>query len=384
MVSVKGKIKGAAPWFRTPEAVERTMAMWENDIEKRESGDTISIEFPHPHMRDWIRPVWPGETMWVVGRPRNGKSYIAKHLLWNKMMQLFRRQKFGSVVVMVSWEEPLEIMITQMLCRVAGLPYKDFIEGRATRQQLEALRSMPVQNLPGSVNIPPVAFVAGLPLILVGKASPDPTRLTGVSQLPNVAAISGVDRVRRNEELTTTAVENALNEIMSLDGISIEGLSTDYMQIIPSPDNVKDFGNKDEANTIWLKDLAQNYSVPHIACCQAGRQVDERSLKIPGLGDPQGSSRVEQVADIFCAIHMPQRGDYKNNEFETGLYPNVDVESGSGMFVTHFPKIKHSESGHLLMGKWDFRAMTMKMHPAYYRSDMALEKGHKEQDNLAH
>lgn len=78
----------------------------------------------------------------------------------------------------------------------------------------------------------------------------------------------------------------------------------DYMQLIPVPG----FSDRIQRITevpIRIKELALRIGCPAIVGVQARREVDDRSVKIPGMRDAQWASSIEQTSDKIFGLWRP-------------------------------------------------------------------------------
>lgn len=84
-----------------------------------------------------------------------------------------------------------------------------------------------------------------------------------------------------------------------------EIIFADYLQIITAPDASKKRYEQVGDVSRELKVLARDLDVPVVACCQLGRQTEQRTDPRPRLSDLRESGNIEQDADVVFLLYRP-------------------------------------------------------------------------------
>ncbi len=204
----------------------------------------------------------PGELIIVGARPSMGKTVVGVAVGVNAA-------KSGAGVGVIS----LEMSSTRLGVRAATdlaydwnvkVPYNDLIAGRATKEQLDAIRSANRE-------------VSRLPLFIEEQS--------GLSL--------GDVRVKLD----------AMLEKSEQFSVPFKVLVVDYLQLV-RPNN-RYAGNKtNEVSEIsWgLRNIAREYGITVLALSQLSRQLESRDDKRPQLSDLRESGSLEQDADLVAFL----------------------------------------------------------------------------------
>lgn len=212
-------------------------------------------------------------TVWA-GRPQMGKS------LWLKIMARLALEAIeasggherGERVFYATLEEPGAKLGIQLGGMTAS--YRDIIRREADAEQArtEALRlALSLRSL----------CVIEHPGLMDGRIAP---------------AVSAGMIMR--------SIERAAAD----DGLKPTMILLDYLQLMKADGTTLSVKSKTDHVTAASNGavmLANAYNCPVIMAVQAGRAVDSRELKVPGLADMQWASAIEQDADTILGLWRP-------------------------------------------------------------------------------
>lgn len=205
----------------------------------------------------------PGELLIIGARPSMGKSVFG-------LSVGVRAAKSGVGAGVVSLEMSAARLGVRVVTDLAydwsiKVPYNDLIAGRATAEQLSAIRSAN-----GELN--------KLPLFIEEQA--------GLSL--------GEIRIK---------LENMM-DLSEKAGVPFKTLIVDYLQLIVPSNRYQ--GNKTaEVSEIsfGLRNIAREYNITVMALSQLSRQVETRDDKRPQLSDLRESGSIEQDADLVAFLY---------------------------------------------------------------------------------
>lgn len=227
-----------------------------------------------------------------AGRPSHGKSMWCKALAKRACADIMAQGGYerGERVVYVTLEEPRQKIGAQ----IGGfsVPYRDIMRGEfdADSAKLEAmglvkaLRPLEVIQHPGMVD---------------GRIAP---------------AVSA-GRIMR-------IIEQAARD----DGIRPRLIVLDYLQLMKADGTGLSVRSKTDhvtAASNGAVTLSRTFNCPVVLAVQAGREVDQRQIKIPTMSDMQHASAIEQDADNIIGLWRPAI-DYAE-ELAAGQVPNLDL-----------------------------------------------------------
>jgi replicative DNA helicase len=225
-----------------------------------------------PGLDEVMLPMKRGDLVVVEAYTSNGKSMLMSAIANNMAPKLERDE----VVVYVSWEQSVEEQTLLDISRTSTIPSGVLYKGALTDMQWSAMMKAALAR-------------AAQPIWLVGHSD---------------AA------EKRRPRLTMTDVAKALAYIVDTQGRKIKLLVLDYLQRI-NRDDVRStdarVGFMDIVDR--TKDAALAFGCPVLLGCQAGRDTQSGSWKMPGIRDGQETSNIEQSADKFLALWYPKTSE---------------------------------------------------------------------------
>lgn len=229
---------------------------------------SAGIPFGLTRIDEAMIPMKPGDVIGVIARPGHGKSTFMAYLTRKVARALLVEKRAGEYAGYITYEQSIEEIESYFQLPDAS-PYSltDMARGKV---DLETLKTHSTQR--------PLT-----PVWLIGNS------LTRRKVTPRMT----FDQVIRSIEYIE-AEWNLKPAILSLD----------YVQIIP----VEKAGERVDQVTeaiMQTKELAKRFACPILVGIQARREVDERKSKLPGTGDCQWASAIEQVADKLFSLWRP-------------------------------------------------------------------------------
>jgi replicative DNA helicase len=262
----------------------------------------LVTKFNMPSLDAYLNPFVAGDLITILGRPQNGKTLLSMYLLDQKLKDLMKMGLPNQVVILVTLEVSVERSAIYQIARMAGIGVRDIIRGEIDGDDYE--------------NLEVAALEFGtMPLFIVGHSTK-----------------RSADNKRKRPELSMTNIEKAIdyimNEYTTAQGDKLEpGLIViDYLQRIHKSKNQRGI-LRPELMLVTVdksKDLAIWAGCPVVLNVQAGRQVDERDIKMPGMSDGQWSSNIEQSSDFSFGVWMPKTAGLKRTKPFANI-PSLDV-----------------------------------------------------------
>ena len=229
------------------------------------------VPFGLPSVDKRMIPMKPGELISLLGRPGDGKTSIMAYLARQEAERIKERGAVGrEAVVYVTWEQSAE-ELTAFFMTGSDYSISDVAWGRAN---LETIRRDAAKG-------------AGNPLWVIGH---------GIGR-------AGQKAPRMTPDVVMAAIESMEQDF---DGIRPTLLLFDYLQLIPIP-NARERVQQVTEVPIRIKELALRIGVPAVAGVQAGRQVDDRQIKLAEMRDAQWASSIEQTSDKVFSMWRPAR-----------------------------------------------------------------------------
>lgn len=185
-------------------------------------------------------------------------------------------------VLFCTWEGTVDKLYAAAMAGYGGYSKTDFLWGRVPISQVETA----------------AARHGVMPIIFVGFSS---------FRKPSYKAVT-LDMVHEAAE--------AIQSGYKISKRKIRALYLDYAQII----KVEGARNRTEQTmeaTIGTKDLCVRLALPGFMGAQAGRQVDEKNIKIAEAADAQHSSQIEQHVDEGFSAWRPWRTEPQKPGVET-------------------------------------------------------------------
>ena len=256
------------------------------EIERRRNNPRDGIGTGIPLLDDDLLPLRGGELVPVIGRPSNYKSGV---------MQFVARKATGQidpdseVIIYVTWEQSVEEHGMVELAAASRIDASQMARGELSETEWQAMMKAAVKR-------------GVTPLWLIGHSSQAGKRRPRLSMSDLAAALEYiVDVAKKTPRLIC---------LDYLQRIRVDGQSRDRRV------NVMDIVDR-------AKDMALAFNVPVLLGTQAGRQVDERKWKLPGMNDGQETSNLEQSADKMLSVWMPKTSEMLGDT--VGRNPEMEV-----------------------------------------------------------
>lgn len=231
-----------------------------------------------------VNPFFPGTLISIIGRPANAKTAISMYMLQQTMNKMIaNHSRKNEACILITTEVSVEVAALQWMARMSNIPVSKVLRGELSESDLIHIDDSVIQ-------------VIGLPLFIIGHSTQrsKENRRTRPALSPN----------RLND-----AMEYILNNYRDPETdqfIEPKLIVTDYLQRLHKDDaraNTTDFYS---GAVDWAKDVALWAGATHILNVQAKRDVDDRPIKIPMLGDGMNTSNIEHSSDVVFAVHMPK------------------------------------------------------------------------------
>ena len=220
-----------------------------------------------------LLPLRPGELVTVMGRPSNYKSGFMQCWARRVAEEIRKEDGLNEMVVFVTWEMAVEEIGLYDLAASAALNASEIYQGRVSDETWERLQVSAMNR-------------AAVPLWIVGHS---------------------IERRRKRPDLTLSNVARAL-QWFDDQGHKPRIIFLDYLQQM-QPEKGYDRRMQVFENVRRCKDMALALGCPVVLGVQAGRQVDDRSWKMPGMGDGLESSNIEHTADKMLGLWYPKMTD---------------------------------------------------------------------------
>jgi replicative DNA helicase len=273
--------------YTPPEASTLALQMVQNRARTPNAG---VVTFLGSDVDGYFLPMRPGELITVIGRPSNGKSAMMQYIARNEAIRIVRDgEDEARCVVYVTWEQAIEEMMVVELA--SAVPNES--ASNLARGIIHDIRGLQAQAMQRSA----------LPLWLIGHS---------------------IERRRRRPRLTMTDVAGALLAIEDHWGMRPSVVVLDYLQRI-MPERGNDIRTQTIENVDRAKDMALAMGCPVILGCQAKREVDERKIKLPGMGDGAESANVEHSSDGILTVWMPKTTEPSGSVLPPDLGMNLVV-----------------------------------------------------------
>ena len=216
-----------------------------------------------------MAPVMPGETVVVLAYTSNGKTAFMQH--WAR--QVARQIKDSNLLaVYVTWETMIEELGIYDLCGLTGIDAATAWRGDLRDSEMDDLKMAGFRR-------------SAMPLWAIGYSM----------------------KRRREVKLNMQAVQDSLKAMEDTWQQSPAIVFLDYIQRI-DPHDWKDDRRVQILKVIdAIQQLARDFACAVVAGCQAGRQVLDRPMQLPQIGDGQETSRIEQDADKVLSMWFPAK-----------------------------------------------------------------------------
>ena len=121
----------------------------------------------------------------------------------------------------------------------------------------------------------------------------------------------------------------------------------DYLQRI-RPERGRDAREQASTNVDRAKDLALEFTCPVVLGCQAGRQVDDRVIKLPRMGDGMETSNIEHSSDGIITLWYAKTGMPIGSRVPEQLKLGPDLIVSQDLLLVSGPKRKLASAGWVL------------------------------------
>jgi replicative DNA helicase len=258
------------------EAVGRTLAMINSRKEAVKKGTSIANVFGIPLIDAYVVTFWPGDVIFIIALPSNGKSFMArmhaKHIL-NTLMET----EDDRAVVCVTLEESVEKVTAHWLAALAGVSSTDIVSGNISEVQMHYLDAH-------------IAEFSTWPIYIIGHS---------ISQRDKN------DQRKQGARLTRGQIQKGLEHIMNNLGRDIAFVVIDYIQRV-HPDDYDRNESHMRQTVDWIRDMALMCACPIEVCSQSRNEVLNKRYPIPGMGDGQWTSNIGQTGDTIFTSWFPK------------------------------------------------------------------------------
>jgi replicative DNA helicase len=293
-----------------------------------------------PEIDDFVVPFWPGDYIFTMGLPSNGKSFTARMMALAVVNMLIDAQHTNRAVVWVTTEESVETVTTAWLAAISGVSSTDMLSGKLSR-----VHSVTVNAA--------VAEVASWPLYIIGHT-------LGNSKGPG----------HTTRRLTPHDIELCLDYIGQKKDIIY--VTIDYLQRIGRPPHINSREEHIRLAVDWGRDLGNKFVTPINMVTQAKFAVSNYSVPMPTLEDSEWSSNAGQSADTMFSVYMPQTKPGVGEVLQYGPWKGLIIERG--MLIVYVAKQKQGEAQ---------KAFLLKAQPHLMKWE-ALEMKTEDLNNLGH
>lgn len=212
-------------------------------------------------------PMKPGDVIGVIARPGHGKSTFMAYLARKVARDIQRDKRENEVAVYISYEQSVEEIESYFQLIDGAYSLTDISRGNV---EIETLITNSNRR-------------AALPMWIIGNSI---TRRKVTPRMTFDRVIESLEYIEREWQKKPAIIV------------------LDYVQIIPIEKSAERVAQVTEA-IMRTKELANRFACPILVGVQARRDVDEKKNKIPGAGDCQWASAIEQVADKLIGLWRP-------------------------------------------------------------------------------
>ena len=307
---IKGKLQRACqalpPVLRLAHTPNDVGLYTVDEVDRRVISRPFSLQTGIPTVDGYMKPVMPGEVIFVEAFTSNGKTAFMQFWSRSIVKQLDKRPTTKDVVVYVSWETLVEELGLYDLCGMTGIDASAAWYGNITKQEQADLRLAACQR-------------ACMPIWVLGHS---------------------LKRRREQTDLTLSAVRKALFQMEETYNVRPAIIFLDYLQIITPETGGEDRRIQVMRSVDAIQRMARDCGAPVVVGCQAGRQVMGREFKLPEIGDGQETSRIEQDADKVLALWYP----CKSESMGAMIIP-LNLAVSERLMVMGIRKQRHAASG---------------------------------------
>jgi len=253
--------------IHTPSQLAAEYVAWAEHIQS-----TPGVKFNVPAIDKAVIPMRPGDLVSIIGRPGHGKTCLLAYFAREQARQI---EASGNAereaVVYVTWEQSAE-ELEAFFQTEGGYSVSDIAWGRV---DLDIVRKQAIRR----AKVP--IWVIGHGIGRAGKSTP---------------------------RMTPEVVLGAIETMEAQHNVKPALLLFDYMQLIPV-ERARDRIQQVSEVPPLIKELALRVGAPAIVGVQARRDVDDRTIKIPGLRDAQWASSIEQTSDKAFGLWRPWQSE---------------------------------------------------------------------------
>ena len=262
---------------------------------------------------EFLLPFWPGELIVVLAYTSHYKTSFMQFLAKNVADQVWaeaeaEKRTCDEMSVFVSWEMSIEEITFYDIARTARLSASTLWQGLATDDEMVRVEQAGNRR-------------AVMPVWMLGYALGDANEIG---------------------TLTLPVVDKALLDIKQKQGVSPRAIFLDYLQEIdPAIRGERRMQVMDNAQR--AKHMSRRLAAPVFLGVQAGRQTQDREVKLPHIGDGQETSKIEQMADKLISLWIPAKDypiGYRLNDLDLEVTPNL--------LILGLRKQRGGESGQIL------------------------------------
>lgn len=285
------------------EAIDRTLAMINSRKEAVKKGTSIAKVFGIKEIDAYVVTFWPGDVIFIIALPSNGKSFMArmhaKHIL-NTLMET----EDDRVVVWITTEESVEKVTAHWLAALAGVSSTNLISGRVSDVEMHYLDTH-------------IAEFVTWPIYIIGHS---------------VSERDENNKRQQGARLTRKQIQHGLEYIMNHLERDIAFIVLDYIQRV-HPDDYEKNEPHMRQTVDWCRDMALMCACPIEVCSQSRNEVLDKRFPIPGMGDGQWTSNIGQTADSIFTSWFPKTTHGVGEEIEKFAgYGPIDIDEGH-MFI---------------------------------------------------
>jgi len=275
----EGEVKRPYGLHTASDAVFATFDTIEDRRQQVASGTALAGIFGIPLIDTYIRPLWQGQTIYLVAMMSNGKSLTARMAAVNVLKSLMENENDDRVVVWITVEEPVETVTASWLSAMGRISSSDVMSGGISDVQMHHLRGQ-------------IAEISTWPLLIVGKT---------LSQ-------RGADGIKRQGSLMTRGqIEKCLDYIMNVMKKDIAFIVLDYMQRVDFDDGDYQGMEPHMRKTVdWNRSISLWAACPFMICAQAAKASTEKKFAIPGMTNVGWTNKAGQDADMMISTAMPK------------------------------------------------------------------------------
>lgn len=327
--------------FQPQEAVTSALETMGQRLEENESGESVGFSFDLPELRDYLRPLYPGEFGVICGLSRNGKSFLLKKGAYLKTMEIYDEGPSNKCVIVMTWEESAEILAMNWLATLSGISSTKMLRGNISRQEFDRINTIAVK-------------VSQYPIYIIG---------------PSINR--GKDGVRRKPDLSMKGVESALEWIMNKQKKDPQLIIGDYLQRVPGNHQKREIHIMQTVD--WFKDLGFWSGAPVLMGSQAKQIIEDRKYPQPRLYDSEWSANAAQSADMFLGSWMPKTTFRAGETIDSYAgYHNIEVTPTLMMLGVN--KQKGDMDGFVFPLELQPDLLKWRVATCYYGSDLATAK----------